>query len=1364
MKSNTPNNRSKLAGAALAALGSLGLSGKASAQQADNLVAADAIDGVAQVRQLPDGSVEIVMDDGQVLKLDASQVTVENGQVFVDAAIAEGLAADASSFIADNALLLGAAAVVAAGVGIGVGVSGGGGDDPTDMADILVGTAEADAIAGLAGDDQISGLAGNDTLDGGAGNDTLDGGTGADTLIGGTGADTLIGGAGDDTIVSDALDTVDGGAGTDTLDLSSAAPGVVIDLDTNTPQPGPASQDGAILDAPGGEVVVEIDDIENVIGTSGDDLILANNEINVIDAGAGDDTVHTFGGADTVDGGAGTDTILFSAGGGVTIDLDEMGGATATIGEMESDTISNFENVNGSAMGDDNISGNSGVNVLNGQGGDDILNGEGGADTLIGGEGDDTIISDGLDTIDGGEGIDTVDFSAVEENTTGGAFSGVIVDLDVNSAGPNGTPSQDGAVLTAPPAAGGEPIVDVDDVENVIGSDFNDGLFGNNEINVLDGGAGNDIVHGFAGDDFLQGGEGTDTVLFSAAPAGVEVDLNQQVSAEEFDAAVEAGEGQIAAVGGAGNNVLSGFENVTGSQSDDDITGDANDNVLNGNGGDDVLTGGLGNDTLIGGLGNDTLSGGEGFDTADFSDLDVPVQIVVDAEGDGTATRDTGFSVEVVDAVVDGSAFGADLTPQTFVSEAVAGNIYFNIHTSEFPSGEIRGQLGVVSDVTDADGVRTIVLEGGLDASQEPGPPVGTASDSEATGFATVTITVAADGTVTYSSTLDVEGIAPSELISLGAVSAIHLHNAPAGLNGDVVQDFIVDAGNAGPALPFTVVDPVTETDTLDSIEEFILSDDNDSFISNGAGAQTVFGGEGDDLIAGGGGIDILDGGEGNDTNSFENIGFDVVASLADGTASYGPVNETFTNFENLTGSANNDMLTGDENDNILDGGAGTGSDTLIGGDGDDILIGRGGTDFIDGGAGIDTNSFEGIGLGVTATVDADGDGTAVYGQVNESFTGIENLTGTDNDDTLTATGAASNTLIGGAGDDFISGGGGSDITDGGAGNDTVSFADIGPAVTVSVDENGDGTAVYVVPSGTEIVDTLTSFENFVAREGDGDVLDLSAFSEGVRVDLDTNTPQLGPNSQNGVVQTFDDAGDPVGLFTVTDFENIVGTDFDDVLLGNNETNIIEGGGGNDAIHTFGGADTADGGEGIDTVLLTATPVGTTLDLDEDGNGTVIINGEASDMVLNFENITGSATGDDTLSGNSGVNVLNGNGGDDTLTGEGGDDTINGGEGNDTAIFNDLAANIDVTENDDGTLTVVSADGTDTLTSIETILDSEGTVVFTTLTAPAATGSNNTSVVDAGSANASSTFAQDDALALADAAAAAAISDLNEIG
>ena len=85
---------------------------------------------------------------------------------------------------------------------------------------------------------------------------------------------------------------------------------------------------------------------------------------------------------------------------------------------------------------------------------------------------------------------------------------------------------------------------------------------------------------------------------------------------------------------------------------------------------------------------------------------------------------------------------------------------------------------------------------------------------------------------------------------------------------------------------------------------------------------------------------------------------------------------------------------------------------------------------------------------------------------VNETFTGIENLTGTDNNDVLTATGAAANTIFGGAGDDIIAGGGGTDILDGGEGNDTNSFVGIGGDVTASL---VDGTASYGTVSYTHL-------------------------------------------------------------------------------------------------------------------------------------------------------------------------------------------------------------------------------------------------------------------------------------------------------
>jgi len=237
--------------------------------------------------------------------------------------------------------------------------------------------------------------------------------------LGVSGADVI-----DEVVETDVLSSIErviGSDDIDTIDLSGFN-GVTIDLDVNTPQPGPASQDGVIL--VDGEVVLEVDDFENVQGSAGDDLILGNNEINVLEGLGGNDSIHSFGGADVIDGGEGVDTALFSAGAGVVVDLDEGGNAIAQINAPDgdlSDTVLNFENINGSNNvdsangGNDILSGNSGANVLNGQAGDDILNGEGGDDVLLGGEGSDIFTFEGLfgnDTVgDFQTGVDRLDFS-----------------------------------------------------------------------------------------------------------------------------------------------------------------------------------------------------------------------------------------------------------------------------------------------------------------------------------------------------------------------------------------------------------------------------------------------------------------------------------------------------------------------------------------------------------------------------------------------------------------------------------------------------------------------------------------------------------------------------------------------------------------------------------------------------------------------------------------------------------------------------------------------------------------------------------------------------------------------------------------
>ncbi|MEL7471603.1 MAG: CHRD domain-containing protein, partial [Pseudomonadota bacterium] len=295
--------------------------------------------------------------------------------------------------------------------------------------------------------------------------------------------------------------------------------------------------------------------------------------------------------------------------------------------------------------------------------------------------------------------------------------------------------------------------------------------------------------------------------------------------------------------------------------------------VIDGGAGDDALIAGDGDNVLVGGLGNDFLDGGAGNDTADFSDQDVAVNVNLGANGNGTATRETGFSVTVEDAVVGASLQDtANINDAAgFVSEAVAGNLYYNIHTSDFPGGEIRGQLLVDSDVTEGN-LRTIELSGGLDAAQEPGPT----SDSEATGQATLTVVQNLEtGEVTYSSVLSVTGLNEADLQTPvpGAVSAIHLHNAPAGINGPIAQDTLVDAGatldaeapisNTG-VVGEDVIDNVTETDVLLSIENVIGSDDADVIVGSDQ-VNSLNGGDGDDVIRGEGGDDILTGGAGAD-------------------------------------------------------------------------------------------------------------------------------------------------------------------------------------------------------------------------------------------------------------------------------------------------------------------------------------------------------------------------------------------------------------------------------------------------------------------------------------------------------------------
>ena len=96
------------------------------------------------------------------------------------------------------------------------------------------------------------------------------------------------------------------------------------------------------------------------------------------------------------------------------------GAGAGTGGHADGDTLSNIENITGSAH-DDTLTGNDENNILIGGGGNDTITTGGGNNTVTAGAGDDTInVGNGVNHIDGGTGNDTVSFAAV---TTIGTLS-----------------------------------------------------------------------------------------------------------------------------------------------------------------------------------------------------------------------------------------------------------------------------------------------------------------------------------------------------------------------------------------------------------------------------------------------------------------------------------------------------------------------------------------------------------------------------------------------------------------------------------------------------------------------------------------------------------------------------------------------------------------------------------------------------------------------------------------------------------------------------------------------------------------------------------------------------------------------------
>ncbi|WP_313711321.1 type I secretion C-terminal target domain-containing protein [Pseudomonas sp.] len=139
------------------------------------------------------------------------------------------------------------------------------------------------------------------------------------------------------------------------------------------------------------------------------------------------------------------------------------------------------------------------------------------------------------------------------------------------------------------------------------------------------------------------------------------------------------------------------------------------------------------------------------------------------------------------------------------------------------------------------------------------------------------------------------------------------------------------------------------------------------------------------------------------------------------------------------------------------------------------MLIGGLGNDLLDGGAGNDTASYATAPGGVT--VDLSHIGPQDTGAAGiDTLTGIENLIGSDYNDTLIGD-AGDNVLNGGLGDDVLKGGDGNDMLIGGPGNDIMT--------------GGNGNDTFVWQKGDTGHDTVTDFTP------GSDHLDLSQLLQG---------------------------------------------------------------------------------------------------------------------------------------------------------------------------------------------------------------------------------------------------------------------------
>ncbi len=371
-----------------------------------------------------------------------------------------------------------------------------------------------------------------------------------------------------------------------------------------------------------------------------------------------------------------------------------------------------------------------------------------------------------------------------------------------------------------------------------------------------------------------------------------------------------------------------------------------------------------------------------------------------------------------------------------------------------------------------------------------------------------------------------------------------------------------------------------------------------------------------------------------------------------------------------FNGGAGNDAITGGVNADFLVGGGG--ADMLDGGDGADTFIGGGGNDSFVGGAGVDTANYGVATAGATVRLNlataSDGSGGT------DTLSGIENVTGSNFNDTLVGNGAG-NVLNGGLGADTLVGLNGDDVLIGGSG-------------AANQLQGGQGDDRYVVSAN----DTLVEF----ADEG-VDLVQTTVEKYRLRDNFE-NLTSIGTSAFTGIGNALNNV-----LTGSTGVDTLIGQGGDDVLIGGS-----------------GAANQLQGGMGNDRYVVSAND--TLVEFAGEGSDTVEISRDSYVLRANFENLTYTGSNAFTGGGNALDNVITGGAQADVLTGAQGNDTLNGGAGEDIAVLSGNRADYTFTATAGGFQSVdatAGRDGTDQLVGVERVRFADGsTAAVSSLVAP----------------------------------------------